>query len=33
VLLAVGRGLGLEKLANSEAVDDSVADLIAALIP
>jgi AcrR family transcriptional regulator len=33
VLLAVGRGLGLEKLADADAVDDSVADLIAALIP
>ena len=33
VLLAVGRGLGLEKLADDDAVDDSVADLIAALIP
>jgi AcrR family transcriptional regulator len=33
VLLAVGRGLGLEKLADAEAVEDSVADLIAALIP
>jgi AcrR family transcriptional regulator len=33
VLLAVGRGLGLEKLADADAVEDSVADLIAALIP
>jgi AcrR family transcriptional regulator len=33
VLLAVGRGLGLEKLADDDAVDDTVADLIAALIP
>jgi AcrR family transcriptional regulator len=33
VLLAVGRGLGLEKLADADAVDDAVADLIASLIP
>jgi AcrR family transcriptional regulator len=33
VLLAVGRGLGLEKLADADAVEDSVADLLAALIP
>jgi AcrR family transcriptional regulator len=33
VLLAVGRGLGLEKLADADAVDDTVADLIAALLP
>jgi AcrR family transcriptional regulator len=33
VLLAVGRGLGLEKLADAASVEDSVADLIAALIP
>jgi AcrR family transcriptional regulator len=33
VLLAVGRGLGLEKLADADAVDETVADLIAALIP
>jgi AcrR family transcriptional regulator len=33
VLLAVGRGLGLEKLADADSVEDSVADLIAALIP
>jgi AcrR family transcriptional regulator len=33
VLLALGRGLGLEKLADPEAVDDSVADLIASLVP
>jgi AcrR family transcriptional regulator len=33
VLLAVGRGLGLEKLADADAVEDSVGDLIAALIP
>jgi AcrR family transcriptional regulator len=33
ILLAVGRGLGLEKLADAEAVDDSVAELIASLIP
>ena len=33
VLLAVGRGLGLEKLADSDAVDDAVADLVASLIP
>jgi AcrR family transcriptional regulator len=33
VLLAVARGLGLEKLADADAVDDAVADLIASLIP
>jgi AcrR family transcriptional regulator len=33
VLLAVGRGLGLEKLADADAVDEVVADLIASLIP
>jgi AcrR family transcriptional regulator len=33
VLLAVGRGLGLEKLADADAVDDAVADLIVSLIP
>jgi AcrR family transcriptional regulator len=33
VLLAVGRGLGLEKLADPEAVDDAVAELISSLIP
>ena len=33
VLLAVGRGLGIEKLADENAVDDAVADLIAGLIP
>jgi AcrR family transcriptional regulator len=33
VLLAVGRGLGLEKLVDPDAVDDAVADTIASLIP
>ena len=33
VLLAIGRGLGLEKLADEDAVDDAVADLVASLIP
>jgi AcrR family transcriptional regulator len=33
VLLAVGRGLGLEKLADPDAVDDAVADLVAGLVP
>jgi AcrR family transcriptional regulator len=33
VLLAVGRGLGLEKLADDDAVDDAVAELIASLVP
>jgi AcrR family transcriptional regulator len=33
VLLALGRGLGLEKLADPDAVDDAVADLVASLIP
>jgi AcrR family transcriptional regulator len=33
VLLAAGRGLGLEKLADADSVDDTVADLIAGLIP
>lgn len=33
VLLAVGRGLGLEKLADEDAVEDAVGDLIAGLIP
>ena len=33
VLLAVGRGLGLEQLADADAVDDAVADLIASLVP
>jgi len=33
VLLAVGRGLGLEKLADADAVDDAVAEVIASLVP
>jgi AcrR family transcriptional regulator len=33
VLLAVGRGLGLEKLADAESVDAAVGDLIAGLVP
>ena len=33
VLLAVGRGLGLEKLADDDAVDDAVAELVASLVP
>jgi AcrR family transcriptional regulator len=33
VLLAVGRGLGLEKLADADAVDPAVGDLIAGLVP
>jgi AcrR family transcriptional regulator len=33
ILLAVGRGLGLEKLADADAVEDSVAELITALVP
>ena len=33
VLLALGRGLGLEQLADRESLDDSVAELIASLIP
>lgn len=33
VLLAVGRGLGLEKLADADAVDDAIADLVTSLIP
>jgi AcrR family transcriptional regulator len=33
VLLAVGRGLGIEKLADEDAVDDAVAELVAGLIP
>jgi AcrR family transcriptional regulator len=33
VLLAVGRGLALEKLADADAVDDSVAELVASFVP
>jgi AcrR family transcriptional regulator len=33
VLLAIVRGLGLEKLADPEAVDDAAAELIASLVP
>lgn len=33
VLLAVGRGLGLEKLADAESVDAAIGDLIAELVP
>ena len=33
VLMAVGRGLGLEKLADADAVDDRVADLVTSLLP
>ena len=33
VLLSLGRGLGLEQLANPEAIDDDVAELVASLIP
>jgi hypothetical protein len=33
VLLAVARGLGIEKLADDDAVDDSVAQLVASLVP
>jgi AcrR family transcriptional regulator len=33
VLLAIVRGVGLEKLADPDAVDDSVAGLVAALLP
>ena len=33
VLMAAGRGLGLEKLADPEAVDDSATDLLSGLIP
>ena len=33
VLLAVGRGLALEKLADPDAVDDAVAELVASLVP
>lgn len=33
VLMAVGRGLGLEKLADEDAVDDRVADLVTSLLP
>jgi AcrR family transcriptional regulator len=33
VLLATARGLGLEKLADPDAVDDSVAQLVAAMVP
>jgi transcriptional regulator BetI-like protein len=33
VLLAVGRGLGLEKLADADAVDDAVGGLVASLVP
>ena len=33
VLLSLGRGLGLEQLADPESLDDSVAELVASLIP
>jgi AcrR family transcriptional regulator len=33
VLLAVGRGLGLEKLADPDAFDDTVATVVGSLIP
>jgi AcrR family transcriptional regulator len=33
VLLAVVRGLGIEKLADADAVDDSVASLVASFVP
>ena len=33
VLLATARGLGIEKLADADAVDDSVAKLVASLVP
>jgi AcrR family transcriptional regulator len=33
VLLSLGRGLGLEQLADPETIDDSVAGLVASLIP
>jgi hypothetical protein len=33
VLLSLGRGLGLEQLADPESIDDSVAELVASLIP
>jgi hypothetical protein len=33
VLLSLGRGLGLEQLADPETIDDSVAELVASLIP
>lgn len=33
VLLAMARGLGIEKLADADAVDDSVAQLVASLVP
>jgi AcrR family transcriptional regulator len=33
VLLAMARGLGIEKLADDDAVDDSVAQLVASLVP
>ena len=33
VLLAAARGLGIEKLADADAVDESVAKLVASLVP
>jgi AcrR family transcriptional regulator len=33
VLLSLGRGLGLEQLADPAAIDESVAELVASLIP
>ena len=33
VLLATARGLGIEKLADADAVDESVAKLVASLVP
>jgi AcrR family transcriptional regulator len=33
VLLATARGLGIEKLADADAVDDSVAKLVASFVP
>jgi AcrR family transcriptional regulator len=33
LLLATGRGLGLEKLADAEAVDDAATEVVASLIP
>lgn len=33
VLLAMARGLGIEKLADDDAFDDSVAQLVASLVP
>jgi AcrR family transcriptional regulator len=33
VLLATARGLGIEKLADADAVDDSVAQLVASFVP